>query len=425
MSSELVTSGPEVRFIPVGLIDASPFNPRKDWNEDDQADMDASVGQLGVIQPILLRPGADGRFELIAGERRFRSCERTGMETVPAIVRELDDREAANIQATENELRKDLNAIERGEMYRRLIDVGHDVASIAELLHRTTGQIDASLKLGRLPERWTDRVRSGELPAAYAEYLTPFCEHPEILSAMDATFKASWPMPLASWRARLTGYVLQISRSLDPDAADGPRFKPTRRQKKDLDVVTVRRPDGRTEDRAMNVELWDRLQEAEEHQLRIATPPADDAGDGYDADRPDELPQGAEPPARGHAAFARSIAPETPPGPDAVDAAARDFATTWLHSLIRSHLDGLGAAELWRAAEALGLEPADSWRLDREFLESLPGDALRALASELRVDVSGAKNDGEAAAVISHACRRTMPAAVRAAVGLADGEDAE
>lgn len=414
MSTDLSLQHSEAKFLPLAIIDPPPDNPRRDFDEDDLAGLAASIEKVGLLEPVIVRPKGH-RYELVAGERRLRACQRIGTETIAATIRELDDLQAAEIRLLENLDRRDLNPVEEADAFRKLCELGHNPETIAELVRRTRGEIDGRLGLLRLPERWQERVRRGELPAPAAEYLVDFAGHPEILSAMEAAFKSAWPMPLTSWRKRLTDSVLCVSRSMNPEAADGPRFvdpengiKPN--QRKALDIVTVRHPDGRKELRAMNCELWDRLQDTADEKARLAIPPEEST-------EANETPA-AERELRESMLACRDVASPESNRVEAIASIAGDYATAWLRGLIRSYVESLGPSELWKLAASLDLNPRERWRLERSFLEGFSGDALRDLASELRVDISAARNESEITAILAHAARNQMPAAVCSAVGV-------
>lgn len=111
-----------VRSIRLDRIDPGKHQPRTRFDEEALASLAASIRAVGVIQPVVVRPGAGGRFELIAGERRVRAAGLAGLEEIPAIVRESDERSAAESALIENLQREDLNPIERGEGIKGLMD---------------------------------------------------------------------------------------------------------------------------------------------------------------------------------------------------------------------------------------------------------------------------------------------------------------
>jgi len=111
--------------IPVSAITSNPHQPRRAFDEETLAALTASVRELGVLQPILVRPIGDDRYELVAGERRWRAAKRAGLPSVPAIVRDVDDTTSLEHALVENIHRQDLNALEEAAAYQQLIEDFH------------------------------------------------------------------------------------------------------------------------------------------------------------------------------------------------------------------------------------------------------------------------------------------------------------
>jgi ParB family transcriptional regulator, chromosome partitioning protein len=160
--------------IQVGAIDANPFQPRRVFPEAALRELADSIRASGVVQPILLRRSTDaeGRFQLIAGERRLRAAKLAGLETVPAVVRELDDRDALELALTENLLREDLNPLEVAGAYQLLqqnFHLSHE--EIAEHLGVNRSTITNTLRLLRLPKVVQDMLMGGEISAGHARAL--------------------------------------------------------------------------------------------------------------------------------------------------------------------------------------------------------------------------------------------------------------
>ncbi len=110
------------RSIPIDLVQRNPQQPRKHFDEADLSELASSIKTHGVLQPILVRPIADGRFEIVAGERRWRAAQRAGLHTIPAVIRELNEVEVLEIAIVENVQRADLNPIEEAQGFQALID---------------------------------------------------------------------------------------------------------------------------------------------------------------------------------------------------------------------------------------------------------------------------------------------------------------
>ena len=167
------------REIPLDQIDRNPFQTRSQVNEDRLAELAASIVANGVVQPILVRPLADGRFQLIAGERRWRASQLAGKATIPAILRQVSDEQAMEITIVENLQRADLNPMEQARAFERLSREFH---MTQEQMAVRTGKDRATvanfLRLLRLPATVQSRVESGELSFGHARTLLAF-EHAE------------------------------------------------------------------------------------------------------------------------------------------------------------------------------------------------------------------------------------------------------
>jgi ParB family chromosome partitioning protein len=171
--------GGKPREIPLEQIDRNPFQTRTQVNEDQLAELAASIAANGVVQPILVRPQANGRFQLIAGERRWRASKLAGKETIPAILRQVSDEQAMEITIVENLQRADLNPMEQARAFERLSREFH---MTQEQMAVRTGKDRATvanfLRLLRLPSSVQGRVESGELSFGHARALLAF-EHAE------------------------------------------------------------------------------------------------------------------------------------------------------------------------------------------------------------------------------------------------------
>ena len=165
------SAAPAASTIPIDAIDPNPFQPRTSFPEEELRELIDSVRQKGVIQPVLVRPAAD-RYQLVAGERRWRAARAAGLESVPAIVRELDDREALELALTENLLRNDLGPIETARAYQTLQDqfnATHE--EIAQRLGLNRATIANTLRLLRLPGKIQFLIESRALTPGHARAL--------------------------------------------------------------------------------------------------------------------------------------------------------------------------------------------------------------------------------------------------------------
>lgn len=173
------SEGGRAREIPLDQIDPNPFQTRSQMNAEQLAELSASIIANGVVQPVLVRPLLNGRFQLIAGERRWRASELAGKATIPAILRQVSDEQAMEITIVENLQRADLNPMEQARAFERLSREFH---MTQEQMAVRTGKDRATvanfLRLLRLPASVQARVESGELSFGHARTLLAF-EHAE------------------------------------------------------------------------------------------------------------------------------------------------------------------------------------------------------------------------------------------------------
>ncbi len=165
-------AGPiEVTEMPVEFLEPNPYQPRRIFSEDDLKDLTASVKERGVIQPIIVRPkpGVAGRYQIIAGERRWRAAQRAQLHNVPVRVKELDDSQALEIAIVENVQRTDLNAIEEALGYRQLMDeFSYTQDALAKYIGKSRPHIANTLRLLGLPEAVQVMLADGRLSAGHA-----------------------------------------------------------------------------------------------------------------------------------------------------------------------------------------------------------------------------------------------------------------
>lgn len=150
----------------------SPYQPRKTFQEDEINELSESIKKSGVLQPVLVRPVKGGRYELIAGERRWRASKKIGLNKVPAIIKELEDQEVMVISLIENIQREDLSAIEEAEALQKLIEkTGNTKEELAKIISKSRSYVSNCLRLLTLPESVRDLLRSGKLSSGHARAL--------------------------------------------------------------------------------------------------------------------------------------------------------------------------------------------------------------------------------------------------------------
>lgn len=160
------------REIRLDLIVPNARQPRRDFPDAELQELQLSMQSSGLLQPIAVRPRKDGRFELIAGERRFRAASRLGWTTIPAFVRDVNDEQLLSLALVENLQREDLNPIEEAEGYRQLIsEFGLAHQQVAQAVGKDRSTITNALRLLALPEDVQRLVRDGSLTLGHARAL--------------------------------------------------------------------------------------------------------------------------------------------------------------------------------------------------------------------------------------------------------------
>ena len=160
--------------VPIELIAPNPRNPRRTFGEVELADLAQSLREHGLVQPVVVRPapGQKGRYEIIAGERRWRAAQLAGLGEIPIILRDVDDRVALEIAIVENVQRSDLNPIEEAMGYQRLIDDhGYTQADLGQVIGKSRSHVANTLRLLKLPSDIRDMLVDGALSAGHARTL--------------------------------------------------------------------------------------------------------------------------------------------------------------------------------------------------------------------------------------------------------------
>lgn len=160
-----------VRPVPLAQIGANPDQPRKTFSDTELNELAASIREKGVLQPILLRAvaGRDYKYEIVAGERRFRAAHMAGLTEIPALVKTLDDANAMEIALIENVQRENLNPMEEAAAYTNLMQAcGYELADVARLIGKSDSYIRNMMRLNALPDDVRDMVARGEISASHA-----------------------------------------------------------------------------------------------------------------------------------------------------------------------------------------------------------------------------------------------------------------
>lgn len=230
-----VTQGAVLSDVPVAAVSPNPNQPRVHFDEESLIELAASITEMGVLQPILVRPIEDGAFELIAGERRWRAAQRAGLSTIPAVIRMTDDASSVEQALVENLHRQDLTALEEAAAYQQLLDefgLTHD--QVATRVGKSRSAITNSLRLMGLPPAVQHLLADGQLSAGHARALlgTPDRSRQEQLAREAATGGWSVRMVEDAVRAEMAPPDAPPSADVDesePSAVDGAGLTPSTR----------------------------------------------------------------------------------------------------------------------------------------------------------------------------------------------------
>jgi ParB family chromosome partitioning protein len=168
--------------LPISSIVPNSFQPRTEFEPASLEELTQSILTHGVLQPILVRPVVPGRYELIAGERRFRASEAAGLRTIPAIVRDMTDEESLTVALIENIQREDLNAIEAARGYRQLIEqFGLTQSNLAKQIGKAQPTIANALRLLKLAPEIQESISAGQITEEHGKALLSIADEEQRL----------------------------------------------------------------------------------------------------------------------------------------------------------------------------------------------------------------------------------------------------
>lgn len=160
--------------VSIDLIRANPAQPRRIFSDDDLDDLAVSLKAHGVIQPVLLRPDPEspGKYQIVAGERRWRAAQRAGVHSLPAVVRELDDKAMLELAIIENVQRVDLDPVEEAQGYVQLVETfGYTQEQLSKVIGKSRSHLANTMRLLNLPSAVLDFLRKGDISAGHARAL--------------------------------------------------------------------------------------------------------------------------------------------------------------------------------------------------------------------------------------------------------------
>lgn len=210
-------------YVPIKQLVRNPNQPRQHFSEEELDDLSRSIRQTGLLQPILVRPlGASSeeqQYEIIAGERRYRAAERAGLQAIPALVRDLDEREVLEVSIVENVQRSQLNAIEEARAYQRLADEFHLAQDeIAKTVGKDRTTIANALRLLKLSPKVQELLAAGKLSAGHARALLMIHDEAAQESIAEEIIAHGLSVRAVEMRAR----VVQGNRSVGQSGGDKP-----------------------------------------------------------------------------------------------------------------------------------------------------------------------------------------------------------
>jgi ParB family chromosome partitioning protein len=198
-----VEAGEELRELPVDLISANPRQPRRGFDESALDSLAASLGEQGVLQPVLVRPRPGGRYELVAGERRWRAARIAGLETIPALVRDREDAATLEVALIENMAREDLNPIDEARACAALVE---ELELTREDVGRRVGRsrvaVSNLIRLLDLPDAAVELLERGALSEGHGRALLLADDHGVRASLARSAAENGWSVRVVEERAR-------------------------------------------------------------------------------------------------------------------------------------------------------------------------------------------------------------------------------
>jgi ParB family transcriptional regulator, chromosome partitioning protein len=199
--------GTEARSVPVSAVHPNPFQPRRNFKEEELAELAASIKENGLLQPIVVRPAGNrrgtDRWELVAGERRWRAVTRLGWKDVPALVRDVDDRTLLVLALVENLQRSGLGAMEEAEGYQQLVsEFGLTQKEVSEAVGRDRSTVANMLRLLQLPTSVRRLVEEGSLSAGHARALLGASSNRRMAELARGAVEQDWSVRETEERVR-------------------------------------------------------------------------------------------------------------------------------------------------------------------------------------------------------------------------------
>jgi len=212
----------QLRELSVDLISPNPKQPRRSFDQDSLEALAGSLGERGVLQPVLVRPRPGGSYELVAGERRWRAAQIAGLESIPAIVRDREDAQALEAALVENMAREDLNPIEEARACAALVEeLGLTREDVGRRVGRSRVAVSNLVRLLDLPDEAIELVQSGALSEGHGRALLLAREHGDRRRLAREAAEQGWSVRVTEERARESNSEIAAGRGAARSA--GPR----------------------------------------------------------------------------------------------------------------------------------------------------------------------------------------------------------
>jgi ParB family chromosome partitioning protein len=195
--------GPELFLAPIESLHPNRAQPRQRFDDGSLDGLAASLKDMGMLEPILVRNRAQGGYEIVAGERRWRAAQRAGIHEVPVLVRELSEERAFEAALVENLVREDLNPLEAARAFQRLVDEhGHSVEEVSAMVGKDRSTVANALRILKLPESILDRIAARELSEGHARALLGAANPGSVETLAREAVDKGWSVRETERRAR-------------------------------------------------------------------------------------------------------------------------------------------------------------------------------------------------------------------------------
>jgi ParB family chromosome partitioning protein len=204
-------TGPDTRELAVGSIEANPNQPRRRFDEEALQSLADSIAASGIVQPLLVRELSDNRYEIIAGERRWRAAQKAGVERVPVVVRDSDEADRLEVALIENMVREDLNPVEEARACAALVeDLGVTKEELGRRVGRSRPQISNLIRLLDLPDEVLGMLESGELSEGHGRAILQVSDHDARRDLARTARSREWSVRRTEEEARAASSKKQV-----------------------------------------------------------------------------------------------------------------------------------------------------------------------------------------------------------------------